>query len=417
MCKHGENIYRRKDGRYEGRYVIGHGPKGRTRFGYVYGRTYGEVRRKLTQRKAEMLPVPAVAPKSGMTLQTWMNSLLGGEHFAHLKASSQETYRNMFDVHLAPALGTVDVARITPEDVSELIALLNRKKLAQSTIASVMRLLSSLLRTAQEEGLIQRNPCRKMVLPKPVKEEQRVLSAEEQSQLRAAALRAENLSALLAMYTGMRLGEICALQWQDIDWERRTLIIRRTALRMRSDNGSSRTSIYIGTPKTAKSHRVIPLPAFLLTLLRRQVATSQSAYVFGFGNRPAEPRTIQRQFTRLVRALGLTGVHFHTLRHTFATRMLELGTDVKTVSVLLGHSSTRITLDVYAHSLIDQQRMAMDRLARIWFTPSEPSKQKRKLDKSRACGTSQNFPFCNGSKRRKHPPGRPEAWTQDERGR
>lgn len=309
MCKHGENIYRRKDGRYEGRYVIGHGPKGRTKFGYVYGRTYGEVRRKLTQRKAEMLPAPTVAPKSGMTLQTWMNTLLAGEHFAHLKASSRETYRTMFDVHLAPALGTVDAARITPEDVSELIALLNRKKLAPSTITSVMRLLSSLLRTAQEEGLIQRNPCRKMVLPKPVKEEQRVLSAEEQSQLRASALRAKNLSALLAMYTGMRLGEICALQWQDIDWGRRTLIIRRTALRMRSDNGPARTSIYIGTPKTAKSHRVIPLPAFLLTLLRRQEATSQSAYVFGFGNHPAEPRTIQRQFTRLVRTLGLTGVH------------------------------------------------------------------------------------------------------------
>ena len=242
MCKHGENIYRRRDGRYEGRYIIGRGPKGRTKFGYVYGKTFGEVRRKLTQRKAEMLPIPAAAPKSGMTLQTWMNSLLAGEHFAHLKASSRETYRTMFDVHLAPALGTVDVARITPEDVSELIALLNRKKLAQSTIVSVMRLLSSLLRTAQEEGLIQRNPYRKMVLPKPVKEEQRVLSAEEQSLLRAVALRAENLSALLAMYTGMRLGEICALQWQDIDWERRTPTIRRTALRMRSEDEATRTT-------------------------------------------------------------------------------------------------------------------------------------------------------------------------------
>lgn len=211
MCKHGENIYRRRDGRYEGRYIIGRGPKGRTKFGYVYGKTFGEVRRKLTQRKAEMLPIPAAAPKSGMTLQTWMNSLLAGEHFAHLKASSQENYRTMFDVHLAPALGTVDVARITPEDVSELIALLNRKKLAQSTIVSVMRLLSSLLRAAQEEGLIQRNPCRKMILPKPVKEEQRVLSAEEQSQLRAAALATGNLPALLALCTGMRLGEVCSL--------------------------------------------------------------------------------------------------------------------------------------------------------------------------------------------------------------
>lgn len=367
MCRRGENIYHRKDGRYEGRYVIGQSLQGRTRFGYVYGRTYGEVRRKLTQRKSEMLLASSAVPKSGVTLRRWMGQLLAGEHYAHLKASSRETYRTMFERHIAPELGPVDIARITQDDVHGLIAILNRKKLSQSMIASVVRLLSSLLRAAQEEGLIQRNPCRKVVLPKASREEQRVLSPREQTQVKSAAMTAGNLSALLALYTGLRLGEICALQWRDIDWERRTITVRHTAQRLRKHGGNARTAVMVGQPKTQKSRRVIPIPALLLDLLRARKDVSRSLFVFGQEDRPAEPRTIQRQFAKLIRPLGLEGVHFHTLRHTFATRLLELGTDIKTVSVLLGHASTRFTLDFYAHSLIDQQRAAMDKLAQACF--------------------------------------------------
>lgn len=382
MCRHGENIYRRKDGRYEGRYVVGRSATGRTRFGYVYGRTYGEVRTKLTQRKAEQMAAAETLPHSGITLRRWMNQLITGEHYAHLKPSSREVYCTIFTRHIEPALGYVDIARITPEDVLEFTALLNRKKLAHSTTVSVLRLLSSLLRAAQEEGLIRRNPCRKMTLPKQPRAEQRVLSAGEQKRVKSAAQAAGNLSALLAMYTGMRLGEICALQWQDVNWQQRTVTVRRTAQRIRRSGGG--TAVMVGTPKTLKSRRVIPLPAFLLEMLRAHLARSQSSYIFGQADRPADPRTIQRHFERLIRQLGLQGVHFHTLRHTFATRMLELGTDVKTVSVLLGHASTRFTLDVYAHSLIEHQRAAMERLAEVWFEPSAPSKARLRPGKSRA---------------------------------
>ena len=169
---------------------------------------------------------------------------------------------------------------------------------------------------------------------------------------------------LLSLYTGMRLGEICALKWTDIDWERKTIAVRRTAQRVvRTDWPGTKTVLMIGTPKSRSSCRVLPVPAFLLDGLRRMAKQAESGYVFGDSAKAAEPRTVQRRFKRFMESIGISGVHFHTLRHSFATRLLEMNVDVKTVSVLLGHESAQTTLDFYAHSLLDQQRAAMALLA------------------------------------------------------
>lgn len=363
MAKHGENIYKRKDGRYEGRYVKGRTAEGRTLFGYVYGYQYAAVRNALLTKKAQQLNNRGSSAQRGMTLDCWMRRWLDGEMQTRIKRSSYQAYRNLYRRHIQPALGELALEGVKADDVRSMLEQLNSKQLAPSTVRGVLRLLSSALNSAQEEGYIRQNPCRRIRLQPDDRAEQRVLSSREQEQLRTACASGGNVAALLGLYTGLRLGEVCALQWADVDWERKTITVRRTVQRMAQPHGGAKTALSVGTPKTARSRRVIPVPDFLLGQLRALLDGCASPWVFGRGAQAAEPRTMQRRLSQTAQRLGMADVHFHTLRHTFATRLMELGVDVKTVSVLLGHSSTRTTLDFYAHSLMEQQRRAVDRLA------------------------------------------------------
>lgn len=359
MARRGENIYRRKDGRYEGRYVIGRTPDGRTRFGYVYGRQYSLVRRELLLKKAERVQRQSVCT-SRFTLQEWILQWLESEVLGSVRASSLQTYRNLLFRHLLPALGHYRLSEITPAEVRSFVTGLEESGLSGSTIRSVYRLLSSAMRSAMEAGFIVRNPCGRIRLQRTEQARQRVLTASEHRIIGDAAQMDRDLPVLMSLYTGMRLGEVCALKWTDVDWARHTITVCRTAQRIRSGGG---TQLVTGAPKSALSGRVIPVPSFLMERLHQlHLSQPDSAFIFGIGSRAAEPRTIQRRFSRLTRRLNIPGVHFHTLRHSYATRLLELGTDVKTVSALLGHSSAKTTLDFYAHSLIDQQRIAVQKL-------------------------------------------------------
>lgn len=362
MARRGENIYKRKDGRYEGRYVVGKTPSGRTKFGYVYGARYQTVRRELMKKKAELSENRGARP-GWITLSAWMERWLNGEVRSRVKSSSYQTYLRIYRGHILPRMGWMDAAQITADDVQDFLNELLDDGLAVSTVRSVLRLLSSAMRSAQDEGLIARNPCRKVRLQPSEMPEQRVLEPEEQRRLRNEALESQDAAVLLALCTGMRLGEICALKWSDVDFARRTVAVKRTAQRIRQCDGTTR--LEVGAPKSMHSRRLLPLPEPILTLLLARRSQNASDFIFGSAGRAAEPRTMQRQFSRLAARAGIENVHFHTLRHSFATRLIELGVDIKTVSALLGHSSARTTLDFYAHSLPDSQREAVERLAAL----------------------------------------------------
>lgn len=365
MARHGENIYKRRDGRYEGRYVIGKTMDGKTRFGYVYARQYSDVRKSLLDKKAAQLQRGDRPAARRITLAQWVEYWLENDLLGSIQESSYQVYRRQIDRHLLPALGRFDLSELTPGVVYGFVRNLETSGLAASTARGVYRLLAASMRFAQEEGILFKNPCRRIRVQEAEHAEQRVLSRQEQEQLHQLPEAQEDLPTLLGLYTGMRLGEICALKWTDIDWAKQTITVRRTVQRVSRmhSSGAGKTLLAIGTPKSRRSQRVLPLPAFLLEKLKKRMAAGTAEYVFGVSNRPAEPRTVQRRFQRLMAGLRIAGAHFHTLRHSFATRLLELGVDVKTVSALLGHSSTRTTLDVYVHSLIDHQRCAMELLA------------------------------------------------------
>ena len=361
MARHGENIYKRRDGRYEGRYVIGKTATGKTRFGYVYGLQYHEVRNKLLHKKAELVDsFYGQKCSNGFFLKDWLPYWLRSERLGSIKFSSYQTYYNQIYSHLIPELGHFQLSQLTSEMICHMISHLEKKGLAYLTIKSLLRLLSASLRFAQEEGYIQRNPCLRVKLHPQEEQEQRVLTRSEQERLRNTAKLQKDLPTLLSLYTGMRLGEICALKWRDIDWDNRTITVKRTAQRVFcADSSAQRTLLMIGTPKSKRSHRLLPLPDFLFKMLeefyRKLEEKTVPEFIFGKNDRPAEPRTIQRQFERLSKEADLKKTHFHTLRHSYATRLMEFGVDIQTISVLLGHQSARTTLDFYGHSLSEQQ--------------------------------------------------------------
>lgn len=368
MPRHGENIYKRRDGRYEGRYVIGKTTSGRTKFGYVYGYQYTEVRNELLRKKIGRLPAAeSVTACRRILLRDWLRQWLESEVLGSVKDSSYQTYFRQIQVHLISKIGHLWLSEVTPSVTRGLISRLESEGLACSTIKGIFRLLNAALHCAQEKGVISLNPCRRIRIQPGEIAEQRVLSRSEQEKLRKAAMIQEDLPTLLSLYTGMRLGEVCALKWSDIDWEKKTITVRRTVQRTAAleSGAGKRTMLMIGTPKSKRSHRILPVPDFLLAMLQKAslAAVSTEAYVFGKTGHAAEPRTIQRRFQRQMRELGLTRVHFHTLRHSFATRLMELGVDIQTISTLLGHQSAKTTLDFYGHSLSERQIYAAALLA------------------------------------------------------
>lgn len=362
MARHGENIYKRRDGRYEGRYVVGKRPNGTTKFGYVLGRQYGDVRRRLMLKKAEQAARNEYRCRGdGRSFGSWLTRWLENGQ-ADIKRSSRRTYANLAR-RILPRLGGVALKDITPDIVRGFLEDMERDGLSASTVGAAYRLLSAAMRAAQDEGLISANPCRRIRPQRAEHREQRVLSRSEQDMVCAAAMGEKDLPALLSLYTGMRLGEICALKWRDVDWEKRAISVRRTVQRLAGGDSGARTALAIDAPKSQSSRRTLPIPEFLMEKLRQMYGDGAAGFIFGSGDRPAEPRTVQRRFKRMAEKLGIEDAHFHTLRHSFATRLLELGVDVKTVSVLLGHGSAQTTLNFYAHSLMESQREALEKLA------------------------------------------------------
>jgi len=366
MPKRGENIYKREDGRWEGRYRKGRRPDGKLSYGYVYARKYGDCKEKLDQAKAQCRYAPDTVKKCGTgKASDFLRYWLSGITKPHVKVSTFSNYAAIMEKWLLPYFGDRNLYKVGREEVQCFVSNLSEHQLSPGTVRNIYSVLQAATKKAKEYGYLSVNPCEGIRLPRIEKKEARLLTLPEQKRLEQAAKEDKNgFAILLASYTGLRVGEICGLSWKDVDLESGVLRVSKTIRRVQcyEPDRSSRTMLVMGSAKSSCSARIIPLPSGILDLFRQHRKTAAGNYVFEYREHPLEPRTLQYRFQALLKKAELPSINFHALRHTFATRCIELCFDIKTLSEILGHASAKMTLDRYGHSQMEHKRLVMGSL-------------------------------------------------------
>ncbi|MGX7244562.1 tyrosine-type recombinase/integrase [Enterococcus quebecensis] len=360
MVRKGENIYKRKDGRWEGRYIKGRKSDGRAIYGYVYNKTYTALKESLLTIKALYsynYTFKTIGYKG--TLRDWATCWLT-EIQGQLKPSTYASYTNKMIKHILPLLGDIPLQSITTDTLNNWIKEVETR-LAPNSVRIVYQVLRTCCAAAVKRELISETPCKSVVLPKKAPNNIHAITSKEQKKLKEkAATHPNGLAILLALETGMRIGEIAGLKWQDIDFSSNVLTVKRTIQRIQVTSGVNRkTQIIEGTPKSISSKRTIPLSKNIRKLLTTQKQKTNGDFVLG-GNKPVEPRLISIWLKKICQSFHLPVIRFHQLRHSFATRCLEKGVNIATISALLGHHSIKMTLDTYVSSFMSEKRKAIN---------------------------------------------------------
>lgn len=277
-----------------------------------------------------------------------------------LKAGSYSTYAGIVEGHLRPTLGSLPLRRLDEERLRTFWEEV-RTRCAPATA----QILSCVLRQVLNHGTALGYPLPQLdPEPRPNRGAARILSEPEICRLESALAAAPGLTelgVLLCLHTGLRLGELCALTWRDLDGQAGAITIRRTLLRIRSDRPEGpRTQLVFSEPKSVGSHRTIPIPPADASRLE-QFRASPDDFLLTGTDRPMDPRTMQNRFKNLLRRAGVDDINFHALRHTFATRCVDCGCDPKTLSTILGHADVSMTLNRYVHPSLSGMRACMGR--------------------------------------------------------
>lgn len=338
MSRKGEDVYERRDGDCEGRYI----------------------RSKPVQTSNIICPFSQLAKE-----WTDINSL-------QWKKSSTMKYMNILNNHLLPEFGKQNITDISREDVLIYIGKLHvqggnkNQGLAPKTINSIISVMKNIF----EYAVINKGfslICFDGLGIKQVQKPMRILSKTEQGKLSKYLMEHQSftcLGILISLYTGLRVGELCALKWEDVSFEDKYIHVCKTMQRLqKKDSLDYKTEIIISTPKSDCSIRNVPIPDKLLQLMQEYRKPSDTYILTGMTNIYIEPRTMQNRFKAITKKSGIATANFHSLRHTFATRCIELGFDIKCLSEVLGHASVNITLNRYVHPSMDLKQKNMNMLS------------------------------------------------------
>lgn len=321
---------------------------------------------------------------SKITLKEWLDKWFTLYAKPNIKHSTAVSYECYIRKHISPVIGDVRMDRI---DLDTLQLFFNTKsrELSPKSVSNIRMMLHSAFKIAYINDIIDKNYIEHITIPKVIRKEMRVLTRAEQRKLLVSIANTDEPYAFgifLCLTTGIRIGELCALTWNDVDLVNNKLKIRRTLQRLMSldDNCNKKTQIYIGLPKSEASIRDIPLSCDIVkrTIKHQNNMTtrygksilSPAEYIITHRyNFPCEPKTMQDYFKKIIEYSGIEYANFHALRHTFATRALEAGVDFKTLSIILGHSDINVTMNRYAHVLEDTKRKAMDSITSVIISP------------------------------------------------
>lgn len=388
MARKGENIYRRKDGRWEGRYIADRAKDGRARYRSVYAKSYSQVKQKLqeakemVQKEHRIQNLPEAEKPFSEFLYRWLDYIR-----PRIKESSYVKYVNLIELHIDQEIGAVPLGRLNTEMIDEFInTMLTGKEgmepLAAKTVTDILGVVRNVIRYINTR--YQRLDCDlSQITIKKEESRMRILSREEEEQLIRYLMEYPspmNCGIFLTLFTGLRIGELCALTWGDIHLREKEVYIQKTMQRIQNKQPTStrpsqkrmqdqekekRTRIIITPPKSRKSIRHIPIPDGVAQILEGYQRYGNEYLLTGKTNNFVEPRTLQYHFKKILQKSRIQEANYHALRHTFATRCIELGFDIKSLSEILGHASVNITLNRYVHPSMEMKRDNMEKLSEL----------------------------------------------------
>lgn len=308
-----------------------------------------------------------------MSYKDWLNVWLDNAVKPTAKARTYARYKEIIDGHIVPKLGEYELNDLTPlllqKFVTELLQsgnLITGKGLSANTVNTVITVLQNSLKSAMVFGELKEYSADKIKRPKAKENEVICFSLVEQRKIEQKVLQSKKdklFGIVLCLYTGLRIGELLALTWSDIDLIKGMLSVTKSCHYGKGESGKFERCTEL--PKTITSRRTIPIPKQIIVILKSIKKRSQSDYVIASGTDPISVRSYQRSFTLLLKRLNISHKGFHALRHTFATRALECGMDVKTLSEILGHKNASITLNRYVHSLMEHKQEMMNKLGKL----------------------------------------------------
>lgn len=364
------NIRQRKDGSWEARYTLGVDSNGKQIRRSIYGKTRSEVSKRLTKTLNEINMNTYIDPAK-VTVREWIDLWLEEYKKDSVSAKTYESYKENLDRYITPWLGDIYLKDLRPEMVQSTFN--KMKYLSKRTIEYTRTIFNMCMKRARINKLITENPCEYLELPKGKPKKEVVIFTEEEQQIFMKAIDGHQyqVAFLVLISVGLRVGEMLALTWDDVDFEENTVDINKTLSRTKGE--------LFNPPKTELSKRLLPVLDPIMEILKShkvqqniiklQAGKDYNPYNLVFTNMygyPVDFKAFARSLKRVCKDNCLPEVSPHKLRHTFATRGLESGMDMKELQILLGHSTMKLTSDTYTHVLDKQKKKAIDKTAHLY---------------------------------------------------